>query len=300
MATTLTEKNQEYLPKAWETVPCPFCQSVSFRSHEKFGPDHRYTYVQCRDCELVYSSPRPRYDAEFLEAAYSVYDVENHHFKNEGQLDPGERHRVDQLKITVRQIEKALGRKGKVADIGSHTGLFLKAAEEEGWETFGMDISAKMTAEVTRVFGIPTRCGQYHETDLSELGPFDAIYCSHVIEHIPNPKEWAAKFRRDLKDDGVLCLNIPNQFSWDRRFRRGLKNLGLVKDKWERWRTPDHLYEPHLKPMIRLLEDAGFKVREAFTYSNREKERDSLLGNLRHRRWLAGTKLRVFASPRRG
>jgi len=297
MATTLTEQNQEYIPKHWEEVPCPFCNSRSFRPHERFGPDHRYTYVQCRDCDLVYSNPRPRYDADFLEAAYSVYDVDNYHFKNGGALDAGERFRVDQLKITLRQIERALGRKGKILDVGSHTGLFLKGAKELGWDTLGIDISEKMTSEVSRCFGIPTFCGQYHETDLTSHGPFDAIYCSHVIEHIPNPIDWAAKFRRDLKSDGILCLNVPNQFSWDRCFKRGLKAVGLKKDKWELWRTPDHLYEPHLKPMTFLLERAGFEVIEAFTYSSREKESLSGLGQVMHGRFRAGTKLRILARP---
>src|ERR1700722_18061753 len=82
MATTLTRENREYIPSAWENVACPFCASRDYKGHEKYGPSFRYTYVQCRECGLVYSSPRPKYDEDFLTAAYSVYDTESHHLKN--------------------------------------------------------------------------------------------------------------------------------------------------------------------------------------------------------------------------
>ena len=36
-------------------------------------PHLQYTYVQCNHCSLVYSSPRPKYDTDFIEAAYGQY-----------------------------------------------------------------------------------------------------------------------------------------------------------------------------------------------------------------------------------
>ncbi len=297
MATTLTPQNKEYVPHAWEEVPCPFCATTAHRPHEKYGPNHRYTYVQCKQCDLVYANPRPAYDAGFVDTAYSIYDVESHHMKNAGQLDGGQRKTVEQFKITLRQIEQELGRKGSVIDIGCHTGLFLKAAQEEGWTTTGVDISKAMTDAVTKYFGIPTYCAQYHELDLSSHGKFDVIYCSHVIEHIPNPNSWVAKFRNELAPDGVLCLNVPNQFSLDRKFKRALKKVGLKKDNWELWRTPDHLYEPHLKSMRYLLEKNGFQISQAFTYSRKEDSKPSAVNRLVHHSLKTGSKLRIFARP---
>ena len=109
MATTLTEQNKEYVPHSWETVPCPFCADTATRPHEKFGPKDRYTYVQCEKCDLVYANPRPAYDTGFVDTAYALYDVDSHYVKHEGQLDEGQRKRVEQLKITLRQIEQELG-----------------------------------------------------------------------------------------------------------------------------------------------------------------------------------------------
>lgn len=296
IATTLTIENREYIPSAWEVVPCPFCGSSESRAHERYGPENRYTYVQCRGCDLVYGSPRPRYDAEFIEAAYSEYDTTSHHLLNGGKLDAGERRLVDRYKISLRQIAGVMGRKGRILDVGCATGLFLYSAREEGWDVVGIDISKSMTEAATRNFGISTHCGQFHELDLAAYGKFDVIYSSHVIEHIPNPNEWMAKFYQELKPDGVLCLNIPNQFSIDRRLKRGIKRIGLSQENWAKWRTPDHLYEPHLKPMQFLLEKHGFRIRQALTYSSREKETQSVLDRWMHHQLKVGSKLRILAA----
>ncbi|MBI1860005.1 MAG: methyltransferase domain-containing protein [Deltaproteobacteria bacterium] len=297
MATTLTLENREYIPKAWEEVPCPFCGSHSRRNHEKYGPKLRFTYVQCRGCALVYGSPRPKYDEEFITAAYSVYDTESHHLQTRGNLNVDEQRLVEKHKITVRQIGSHLGRIGRLLEVGCATGLFLLAARDAGWEVEGIDISPSMVAAAQEFFKLRARCGQYQDVNTTEGGRFDAIYCSHVIEHIPNPNEWMEKFRRDLKPNGVLCLNVPNQFSLDRRLKRGLKRLNLSRDNWALWRTPDHLYEPHLKPMKYLLAKHGFELFEAFTYSSREKEQEGLAEQVFHHRFKLGSKLRLFARP---
>jgi len=297
MATTLTGENREYIPKAWEEVPCPFCGSNDYKRHEKYGPNLRYTYVQCRSCALVYSRPRPQYDEEFVTAAYSVYDTESHHLRTSGVLDASERNLVERYKITIRQIGTHLRRVGRILDIGCATGLFLLAAREEGWEVEGIDISSSMVAAAQEIFKLRTYCGQYHNVDPTGAGRFDAIYCSHVIEHVPNPNEWMEKFRRDLKSDGILCLNVPNQFSIDRRIKRGLKRLKLSLENWALWRTPDHLYEPHLKPMRYLFAKHRFELVEAFTYSSREKAQEGIADRFFHHRFKIGSKLRLFARP---
>ncbi|MBI4405106.1 MAG: class I SAM-dependent methyltransferase [Deltaproteobacteria bacterium] len=243
----------------------------------------------------MYSRPRPKYDEEFLTTAYSVYDTESHHLQTRGKLDANERCLVERYKITIRQIVCHVGGVGRILDIGSATGLFLLAARESGWEVEGIDISPSMVAAAQEFFKLRTYCGQYHGVNTTDAGRFDAIYCSHVIEHIPNPNEWMEKFRRDLKPNGVLCLNVPNQFSIDRRLKRGLKRLRLSREKWALWRTPDHLYEPHLKPMQYLLGKHGFELIDAFTYSSREKEQEGLADRFFHHHFKMGSKLRVFA-----
>lgn len=71
---------------------------------------------------------------------------------------------------------------GKGESNGLHTGL---------WDTRGIDI-------VSDIATIP-------EPDQS----FDAILCSEVFEHLPNPLEAVKEFQRLLRPGGVLIVTAP-------------------------------------------------------------------------------------------
>jgi 2-polyprenyl-3-methyl-5-hydroxy-6-metoxy-1,4-benzoquinol methylase len=291
MATTLTSQGKDYVPHKMDHVNCPFCDDNHYNHHESFGPNYSYSYVKCKNCSLVYLNPRPSYDKDFLETAYSEYRMDDHHVKNKGQLSEEEKKQIKNYDATLNQLEKFYPKKGKILDLGCCTGLFLLAARNRGWETFGIEISEPMAKYIQDTHGIPTKSGQFHEMDLSDWGPFDVIYCSHVIEHIPNPNEWMQTFKKYLKKDGILILNIPNQYAPEKGVQRFLKRMGLKKNKWEGWRTPDHLYEPHIKPLKYLLAKNGFNLVDYFTYSTRETEKETLF----HKKLKWGSKLRLFA-----
>lgn len=282
------QNKSEFVVKHWDHVNCPFCNSNNFKTHEKFGPDHRYSYVQCKSCELVYLNPRPRYDAEFIETAYGDYSDESFYITNAGELSAGQHAQVEEYKVILKRIIPLLPKretKYKMLEVGCADGMFLMAAHQLGFDVVGIDITQRAIDGINKYLKLKAICQQYQEVDLSKDGPFDLIYCSHVIEHIPNVHEWMEKYKKDLAPDGILCLNVPNQFAIDKIFKRFLKNIGLKKDKWALWRTPDHLYEPHSKPMKYLLSKHNFKLIENYTYSKRETNADSLGAKIYHQ-WL--------------
>ncbi len=51
------------------------------------------------------------------------------------------------------------------------------------------------------------------EMDITDIqypdGTFDVIYCSHVLEHVPDDRKAMREFRRVLKDDGWAVLLVP-------------------------------------------------------------------------------------------
>ncbi len=291
MATTLTEANQEYVPTAWETVPCLFCGNADAFVLEKFGPEQRYKYVRCTSCGLAYLNPRPRYDKEFVSTAYDVYassvaDV----WKNGRLTEEGERRAV-RIRSSLSEMESFLGRKGRMLEIGCHTGFFCKVARDAGWDVTGVDISPTMIELARKEFGLNVLCGNWLEMDLN--GPYDLVYCSHTIEHVPNPTDWLNKFSSVLAKNGRLCLEVPNMESIDRKFKRVLKRAGLKRDRWEPWRTPDHLYEPCEKSFVPYLERNGFHVVYTCTYS-RNKPSAGVLGRLYHNHFKIGSNLRLY------
>lgn len=227
------QNKPEFVVQNWDHVNCPFCNTNDFKSHENFGPEHRYSYVQCKSCDLVYLNPRPHYDANFVETAYGDYCDESFYISHNGELSEGQKNQVEEYKIILKRImpllPKRTGKKLKMLEIGCADGMFLMAASQLGFEVVGIDITKKAIDSINNLLKLKAYCQQYQDVDLSAEGPFDLIYCSHVIEHIPNVHEWMEKYKKDLAADGILCINVPNQFAIDKIFKRFLKKHSLKK-----------------------------------------------------------------------
>lgn len=104
-----------------------------------------------------------------------------------------------------------------------------------------LDPAAEIRMDVTRI-GFPDR-------------HFDVIYCSHVLEHVPDDRRAMAEFHRVLKDDGWAVLVVPITAE------RTVEDPG-VTDPAERLRLfgqEDHVrrYGPDFVDRLRA---AGFRV----------------------------------------
>jgi len=296
MATTLTATNQEFKPKAWEEVPCPLCGEQQSRLFERYGYQHRYSYRRCAKCSLAFQNPRPVYDNEFVETAYEVYSTDTDSHWQKGQLTEKGKVVYAEYKFNMQEIEDLVGHKGRLLEVGCNTGFFVKVAKDMGWYPVGVEISRTMAEIAHRQFEVETIAGDWVAQKYSE--PFDAVYCSHVIEHVPDPSSWMRRFREVMKPGAVLCLSVPNMNSIDRRFKRTLKRLGLKKDKWQPWRTPDHLYEPCEKSMRPFFEKEGFELVRTYSYPSEWLGDVSLWHRIFHfwLRW--GAKQRYYLKAR--
>lgn len=91
---------------------------------------------------------------------------------------------------------------------------------------------------------------------------FDALLCSHVLEHIPNDKVAISELFRVLKPGGWAVLQVP--ISWE--LEKTIEDPECAKkNKRKRYfGDPDHLriYGPDY---ITRLQEAGFKVKKSNT-----------------------------------
>lgn len=93
-------------------------------------------------------------------------------------------------------------------------------------------------------------------------GVFDVIYCSHVLEHVPDDRKAMREFHRVLKPDGWAILLVP--ITTDETFEDP-----SITDPAERLRLfghADHVRRYGPDYINRLIE-AGFKV-DVFTSSD--------------------------------
>jgi SAM-dependent methyltransferase len=116
---------------------------------------------------------------------------------------------VDENKRRLKLIQN-IKPKGKFLDIGCAHGLLLDQAQQEGYETFGVEPTLK-NAEEAR--------GKDHDVFNGWLNDFvikcgdkrfEVITCLDVIEHIDEPKLFLAMAVSLLADDGVIVVSTPN------------------------------------------------------------------------------------------
>lgn len=280
---------KKYIPHAWETVNCPYCDSGRHKLHEKFGPELQYTYTKCLDCGLIYQSPRPKYDETFLKDAYSEYFV----------FDPAYSYAEKTKEIWDKELIEILKfdkKRTAILDVGSSMGDFLHVAKKYYPKCTGIEVAENMAKFTEDQLKLKVYIGHY--TDIILVEKYSCVHISHVIEHIPNPKQWILKTREILDDDGVLAMSVPNMNSLDRRFKLFLKRMGLITLKWkDNSRTPDHLFEPTIPSTLKFLHANGFKVLEYYTYSRKDMDASSLFGKIYNRMFKLGSNLRVFATP---
>jgi 2-polyprenyl-3-methyl-5-hydroxy-6-metoxy-1,4-benzoquinol methylase len=283
---------KEYVPDEWETVPCPVCNSGLYTLYERFGHRLQYTYVRCRDCSNVYQSPRPKYDERFLRAAYGSYYLFSEHYEYAGAALAGFREEAAEIVTFDKKREGLL-------DVGCAMGDFLFNARNHYPLVCGTEIAEAMARFTARKLGVRVLNTQFTSLDTTER--FSCIHMSHVIEHVPNPRDWLQHAKELLRPDGVLVLCVPNMFSFSRVAKLLLKRMGLRKGRWKDGsRTPDHLFEPTVRAMRCLLRRNGFQVLSIYSYSRSNMTARGPLAFLFQRVLKWGSNIRVYARPAGG
>lgn len=227
-----------------EISNCNLCSGKNFRPYlEK----DNWRLVTCRDCGLIFLNPRPSW-----EAIRKRYGPNQYNYLVGGKkYINSEKEMVRRNLQTVQSIE-ALHKVGKLLEVGSATGYFLKAAKIRGWEVYGVEICKKGVEYSKREFGIITFFGTLKEANFPSKF-FDVIVMYHTLEHLIDPLATLKEAKRILKDDGLVHISVPNISCWERI---------LHGKKWGTFELPSHLYCFSPLTLQKLVEKAGFRIKK--------------------------------------
>ncbi len=119
-----------------ENIRCNLCLSDNwvylFAAQDWVFPSpEKFNFVKCRNCGLVFMNPRPT-----SEEMQTYYPVEYHQDYGRGKRE------LRFLSGNKIQSIKKFRKNGKILDIGSQKGEFLKHMQEEGWDVYGAEISS--------------------------------------------------------------------------------------------------------------------------------------------------------------
>jgi len=93
--------------------------------------------------------------------------------------------------------------------------------------------------------------------DTSNLGKFDCIICSHILEHLYQPQQLLIQLHRNLSPDGILIVGLPNILFWRHRLRFLLGDFKYLKGTAT---AHDHIHFFDWETSRQLIEEAGYEI----------------------------------------
>lgn len=226
---------------------CPMCGSerrhLLFALGEADGAPREA--CRCDDCGFGHMSPQltDAFLAEYYGAAV-VYAY--------GSDKPGDYAAVIGDKVTlIRRFLKAAGdapRSGLAVDYGAGVGTTVKAMADLGFDSLGVEISARSRETAVGLFHIDMRGGdlsQFADDSIALLTMFD------VMEHMLQPRVFTAQMFDKIQPGGLAMIGVPNFDSLD-RILRGVKSQVMT--------FPEHVNFFTKSSLVRMMETAGFEV----------------------------------------
>lgn len=226
--------------KDFKNIECPFCKSRNIEMKNRNLESNLY---KCQKCNTLF---RKYFLPPFTDYS-SKYFVED--YKNQY----GKTYEEDSANLTAlakRRLEKIKKIKpnGKVLDIGSAMGFFLKEAREYGYETEGIEISEYASSYCINTLNLNVHNCSLLDFEYKEK-EYDIITAWYVVEHIYNFESILERIIYSLKDDGILAFATPNGNGLSGRFNKNY--FSIVPS--------DHAFEANPKSLDILMSKYSLK-----------------------------------------
>jgi 2-polyprenyl-3-methyl-5-hydroxy-6-metoxy-1,4-benzoquinol methylase len=201
--------------------------------------------VQCLGCGLVYTNPQLPQDQ-----VLSLYsEVEDKTYLQ--NVDA----RVQTFTYNLDAIRGLLPPSGRMLDLGSYCGIFLKIARERGYEVTGVEPSVWASSYARDTFGIPTVTGSIRDLP-RETAPFDVVCSWDVLEHLSDPLNELKFVNERLRNGGIFAFSTLDYGNWYPR---------VAGERWP-WMIDMHHYYFDQKVIKQMLEKAGFQLLHTRNY----------------------------------
>ena len=108
----------------------------------------------------------------------------------------------------------------RILDVGCGTGVLGSVLKAEHSARFVGGIThSEQEAERARELLDRVIVSDLETCDFRNLGEFDCVVCSHVLEHLRNPVEVLARLREVLAVNGTILIALPNVLYWRQRLQ---------------------------------------------------------------------------------
>jgi len=211
---------------------CPGCGN---REGRRAGSKNGFEILVCGSCKTIYTDRLP--------ASSETEDYD--HYYSETNLTAPEFVNVIVAEL-IAGFEKYRTR-GRLLDIGFGSGNLLHEAREQGWEVYGIEVSAPAFEQAkSRGFNV------FHGDLVAaayENEFFDVVCASEILEHLPDPQNALKEVARILRPGGLLWATTPSA---------GSLSFRISGAKWSVISPPEHTQLFSKKAVSDMLSKAGF------------------------------------------
>ena len=166
--------------------------------------------------------------------------------------------RRDQLSF-VASVEPSSDRR-RLLDIGCGGGTFVKLANGEGFDAYGLEQSQEAARIADRQS--PGKIVRGFEQDLIADGEkFDFLTLFHSLEHMTDPFRYLKKLRKLLREEGTLIVQVPNVQSFQARF---------FGSRWYGLDCPRHVCNYSTFSLLHVLGRSGYRIQQVRHFSLRD------------------------------
>jgi 2-polyprenyl-3-methyl-5-hydroxy-6-metoxy-1,4-benzoquinol methylase len=163
------------------------------------------------------------------------------------------------VKLWRRRLKtvKKFCKSGKLLDVGTGDGLFLKVAKTANFDTCGTEISHAGVRAAKKFYNLDIHITEIEDADFEE-NSFDVITIWHVIEHVKNPLEIMKKLYKLSKPGAVVFVATPN-------LDKHLARIGyrLKSNKPYPFYSPEgeqHLFHFTESTLKKIIQKTGFNI----------------------------------------
>lgn len=224
----------------FKNIKCPFCESKNIEIKNRNVESNLY---KCKKCNSLFR----KYFIPISTDYSSKYFIED--YKNQyGKTYEEDEENLKALAKKRLKIINDIKPSGKILDLGSAMGFFLKEASLNGYETEGIEISGYAANYCVNnlnlnVHNISLLDFEYKEKE------YDIITAWYVLEHINDFDKLLKKILFSLKEDGILALAMPNGNGISGRYNKNYFKIVPL----------DHAFEINPKALNSVLKKYSLK-----------------------------------------
>jgi 2-polyprenyl-3-methyl-5-hydroxy-6-metoxy-1,4-benzoquinol methylase len=230
------------LPETLDIV-CPLCGEQTGQTFLK-KPTGFQVYV-CPKCRIGQTFPYPE-ESNGQEYYTDSFEYYVNHYENRREL-------WYSYMSTLLNFAKPHVSSGELLDIGCNQGYLLEVAQKRGFVTTGIDPSPAATRFARERLNLNVVQGHFPVKEL-EHKAFDLITINHVLEHVPEPINFLAQVKKQLKPGGVVVIAspalsgiVPNLIGW----------------RWVGFQPTQHIWQLAPQNVAQMCERAGLQVLQA-------------------------------------